>query len=460
MTVYVFTGPSLPPEDARRELPDAVCLPPVSQGDVYRVALLRPRAIGIIDGYFERQPAVWHKEILWAMSQGVHVYGSASMGALRAAELAAFGMVGVGAIFEAYRDGTLEDDDEVAVLHGSAERGYPATSEALVNIRRTLADAEDAGVIAPRAAQALVDVAKQLFYGERSYELILRHAEKRGVPPGDLAAFREWLPRGQVNQKREDALAMLRAMRDDLEAHPEPKSVAYPFEYTDMWDHAWRFAGELHGQRGMSPAMLFLDALLDELRLQGESFKVAEQGAMARFLALDEAARQGKVVTRQVFEATADTFRRERGLLEPQALEQWLARHHLTRDAFAQLMEEEAQVRWVETVVRKEAMTRLPDLLRVTGDYARLAARAQDKQRVLETAWLQNPSLESVGLTYDELLRWYFTERLGRPVPADVASYAAAIGFPEEGAFRIALVREFCYCSESGRGQPRARTLR
>src|SRR4051794_12155361 len=123
MTVFVFTGPTLSPEAARAEL-DAAYLPPVSQGDVYRVALQRPWAIGIIDGYFERVPAVWHKEILWAMSRGIHVFGSASMGALRAAELAPFGMVGIGEIFEAYQSGTLEDDDEVAVAHGYAETGY------------------------------------------------------------------------------------------------------------------------------------------------------------------------------------------------------------------------------------------------------------------------------------------------------------------------------------------------
>src|SRR5947209_16461006 len=123
MSVYVFTGPTLSAEEARTVL-DAVYLPPVSQGDVYRVSFRRPTAIGIIDGYFERIPAVWHKEILWAMSHGIHVFGSASMGALRAAELEAFGMEGVGAIFEAYRDGRLEDDDEVAVVHGPADVGY------------------------------------------------------------------------------------------------------------------------------------------------------------------------------------------------------------------------------------------------------------------------------------------------------------------------------------------------
>src|SRR5215470_18896878 len=119
MSVYVFVGPTLPPVEIAAVL-DAVCLPPVAQGDVYRLVGARPRAIGIIDGYFDGVPAVWHKEILWALTQGIHVFGSASMGALRAAELHPFGMQGVGSIFEAYRSGELEDDDEVAVLHGPA----------------------------------------------------------------------------------------------------------------------------------------------------------------------------------------------------------------------------------------------------------------------------------------------------------------------------------------------------
>lgn len=162
-SAYVFTGPTLPPEEARAVLDDAIYLPPVSQGDVYRAALKRPRVIGIIDGYFERVPAVWHKEILWALTQGIHVFGSASMGALRAAELAPFGMEGVAEIFESYRSGELEDDDEVAVVHGPAELGYLAGSEAMVNIRRTLANAEAAGVIGCETRAGLERTAKELF---------------------------------------------------------------------------------------------------------------------------------------------------------------------------------------------------------------------------------------------------------------------------------------------------------
>ena len=43
-------------------------------------------------------------------------------------------MRGVGKIFEAFRDGDLEDDDEVAVVHGPAEFGFREISVAMVNI--------------------------------------------------------------------------------------------------------------------------------------------------------------------------------------------------------------------------------------------------------------------------------------------------------------------------------------
>lgn len=243
MTVFVFTGPSLPPNDARREL-DAIYLPPVSEGDVYRAALKKPRAIGIIDGFFENIPSVWHKEVLWAMSRGVHVFGSASMGALRAAELAPFGMEGVGAIFEAYRDGMIEDDDEVAVIHGPMEVGYPVLSEAMVNIRRTLEDARAEGIVCGATHDALISIAKGLFYHARSYPNVIQRARLRGLPSTEISSLLEWLPQGKVNQKREDAVAMLRVMRRRLSEGLPPKEVRFSFEHTTIWEAASRRAME------------------------------------------------------------------------------------------------------------------------------------------------------------------------------------------------------------------------
>ncbi|OJT22658.1 tfuA protein [Archangium sp. Cb G35] len=237
--IYVFVGPTLPAEQARQEL-DAVFLPPAAQGDVYRAAREHPEAIGLIDGYFERLPAVWHKEILWAMSEGIHVYGGASMGALRAVELAPFGMRGVGATFEAFLHGDLEDDDEVAVMHAPEEEGFRPLSEAMVNIRATLAAAERARVIRGDTRQALERMAKGLYYPERGYPHLLAQAAHQGVPSPELERLRAWLPQGRVNQKREDALAMLRTMSAELTRRPGPKKVSYWLSRTDAWEAACR----------------------------------------------------------------------------------------------------------------------------------------------------------------------------------------------------------------------------
>jgi hypothetical protein len=243
MSLCVFVGPTLSPDEGWVEL-EAAYLPPVSQGDVYRVSLQRPWGIGIIDGYFERVPAVWHKEILWAMSQGIHVFGSASMGALRAVELAPFGMVGVGEIFAAYRDGIFEADDEVAVAHGLAETGYRPLSEAMVNIRATLTAAEAAGILSPATHAALLQIGRDLYYPDRSYPRLLQLGAARGAPSEELSALRNWLPHGQIHQKRRDALQMLRVMREHRAAHPEPKHVAFTLERTGYWCELVAQAGE------------------------------------------------------------------------------------------------------------------------------------------------------------------------------------------------------------------------
>jgi len=214
--------------------------PPVRQGELYRAALERPAIIGVVDGYFEVTPTVWHKEILWAMSQGIHVYGSASIGALRAAELHPFGMVGIGEIYEAFRDGILEDDDEVAVLHGPEELGYPALTDAMVNIRATLAAAVHQSVIGPSFAASVSNIIKGLFYKERTYPVIVRTVAEQRLSQASLRNLAAWLPEGRVDQKSREALAMLRVIREHLAAELSPRRISYTFGHTAAWEAARR----------------------------------------------------------------------------------------------------------------------------------------------------------------------------------------------------------------------------
>ena len=80
MTTHVFLGPTLGWDDALRILPKATIQPPASAGDVYLAVKAGASVIAVIDGYFEQVPSVWHKEVLYALSRGVRVFGASSMG--------------------------------------------------------------------------------------------------------------------------------------------------------------------------------------------------------------------------------------------------------------------------------------------------------------------------------------------------------------------------------------------
>jgi len=83
------------------------------------VITIAPRAIVLLDGVFHQSLAVWHKEIVYALLEDTIVIGAASMGALRAAEMHRYGVIGIGRVFEMYRDGE-EDDSLVAMTYDPA----------------------------------------------------------------------------------------------------------------------------------------------------------------------------------------------------------------------------------------------------------------------------------------------------------------------------------------------------
>src|SRR3990170_5427699 len=114
MKPVVYTGNSISHRDASKIL-DADYRPPVKRDDIKWLIRSSPEIIGIIDGVFFDSAAVAHREIIEALKGGITVVGGGSMGALRASELESYGMIGVGKVFEMYRKGIIESDDEVAV---------------------------------------------------------------------------------------------------------------------------------------------------------------------------------------------------------------------------------------------------------------------------------------------------------------------------------------------------------
>ena len=449
MSAYVFAGPTIRPDEVRAA-GDFVYLPPVAQGDVYRLLAARPRAIGIIDGYFEGVPSVWHKEILFAMAAGVHVFGSASMGALRAAELHAFGMRGVGAIFEDYHRGILEDDDEVAVLHGPAEAGFVALSEPMVNIRATLGRAEREGVITAGARAMLTAVAKAIFYQERTWDTVLAAAD--GAFASDLRALRDWLPHARVDQKRLDAFAMLAAMQAFLADDPGSANVSYSFEWTDGFEQLTASVAPLSAAG--SPASI--EQVLEESGLEeARTRSGARAAALLRALALRECDRRRLRAGPAAVRAAITQLRTEQNLLTREALERWLEARGLDARAFERLMEDEARIAKLFRLLEPGLACHHLDRLRLSGDYARLAERARQKQAALLTLGLDDPLPEETGLSPAAVRSWYFERQLGGALPEDLEDRAREIGFVSCAELDRALLREYLYC-EAGTRLPEA----
>lgn len=433
MTIVVFAGPTLTPADLAS---GEEYRPPAEQGDVYRTALLRPSAIAIVDGRFHDVPSVWHKEVLWALARGVRVYGAASLGALRAAELHQFGMRGVGWVFEAFRDGLLEDDDEVTVAHAGPEDGFRAVSDAMVNIRRTLRRAVSAGVIGEAVRHVLVDEVKAVHYPSRTYAELLRLGRAADLPATELDALERWLPSNRLDQKRLDALALLTRVRTDLGTDDGPEPVNYAFNHTVFFETLRRAAPAAATDDGP----VTLDELLDELRLDPQTYVSARFRALARLLAYRESA-GGSTSSAAELQAASDRFRRERGLDDAVATRRWIADNGLTAGGYTALLRQEHALAEVSAEVHGELAVFMRDQLRADGMYTRLADRIRAKRARLSDAGID----DSLPDAHDDgALRWYFTTR-SADVPTDLAGYWRKLGFRSEADFFRAVRREHRY---------------
>lgn len=360
--LHVFIGPSLPPDEVATLVPDAVVHPPAAQGDVLRALHERPGAIAIVDGYFEAVPAVWHKEILVALSSGVAVHGAASMGALRAAELDRFGMVGHGTVYEWFRDGVLSADDEVAVAHASADEGYRSLSVALVDLRDLYARARDAGVIDAALHDRLVAAARALPYPERHHrrvaaEVVAANVLAAGPAREALDAFVAGAGPGLKARDARSLLAHLAAC--DLtgpDLRPEPVRVE-----PTVFLHRLHNEVALERAAGRSP-----------LAPEGEPLAgldtraVLHKKVLARLLARRLAALEGIPVDDDDLADALARFRAEFALSDDEEFAAWRAANAVGDGALVEFLRD-----WV--VLDKLQRLHADDVERLAPDHLRIA---------------------------------------------------------------------------------------
>ena len=109
--IKVYAGMSAQKSDVQSILPDAIYAPPVQNGDILSDIEDGVNSILILDGFFHQTLSVSPSEIMDALRRGIRVFGASSMGALRAAELEVYGMVGIGDVFEHIQNADTFRDD-------------------------------------------------------------------------------------------------------------------------------------------------------------------------------------------------------------------------------------------------------------------------------------------------------------------------------------------------------------
>ncbi|MCV7075979.1 TfuA-like protein [Mycobacterium szulgai] len=232
--IVVTAGPTISAGDIHAVVPDAEVVPPISFGEALCYGLQPGDTLLIVDGLFFQHAPVRHKELLTLLDGGIRVVGSSSMGALRAAELHPFGMQGYGWVFESYRDGYLDADDEVGMVHGEPEDGYPVFVDALVNIRQTLRRAVETGLLSARLAAELVATARRMPFTARTWHhlLTVTGIPERRCTAKQLAALR-------VDVKHADALVALRSVaeghRGGVAARPRPPQTIWSQRWQQRW---------------------------------------------------------------------------------------------------------------------------------------------------------------------------------------------------------------------------------
>lgn len=214
--VVVFVGPSLDPEKARTIL-EADYRPPAKKGDLIKLIMSldeKETVVGLIDGYFLLDYPPTPIEVYQLIVRpNTVVIGSSSIGALRAVELEKFGMIGIGKIFQLFKHGKLDADDEVAVTF--SQDLYRLQSEAMVDIRYNLYLSLKKGFVDKETKDAIAKVAKSIYFPFRTYQNIVEETIKN-YPQLENSArrFEAYILRNRKSLKERDALKLIEHIRD------------------------------------------------------------------------------------------------------------------------------------------------------------------------------------------------------------------------------------------------------
>lgn len=224
-------GPSLSHQKAR-EILDADYRAPAKKGDLLILSNTSHEDsssvtyVGLIDGLFlQDYPPTPIEVYQLLVDKRFRLVGGASLGALRAMELEKFGMKGIGKVFELFKNGTTDADDEVAVTFYPTQYGENTKieekeiqSEAMIDIRYNLFLAHKKHVISERTKRIAAKVAKSTYFPYRSYSNIIEVTRTKFPDlSGELDSFSLYLVKNRQSLKEHDAIKVIKYIKSAYE---------------------------------------------------------------------------------------------------------------------------------------------------------------------------------------------------------------------------------------------------
>ena len=199
---YVFGEPSL--ELLTAEMHARIdTRPPIRKGDLEALCNeSHPGTVLILDGLFASELALNPTEIRQTMDAGWQVYGAASMGAIRAAELWPLGMIGLGDVYNLFRTGCLSSDADVAVLYVGPS--FREVTLSMVHIRFLINHIRHRHGLRMPQARRMKLAAQRLYWTERSLARLLTTWRAMDIDENDLDVFSHLVDDPALHPKKRD----------------------------------------------------------------------------------------------------------------------------------------------------------------------------------------------------------------------------------------------------------------
>lgn len=212
MKIKVYAQLSIEEKQIRQYIKNAFVSGPIKRGDLYQDIDQKFNIVAIVDGRFDQALAVSPSEILDGIRSGLRIYGSSSMGAIRAAELHSFGMIGVGEIYNYISSSSQFRDDFVGQIFSENNKNLKSYSyiDFFFSAMKLVNDKK----IDSSTADLLCLLYSSLYYTERNRLGFLQklQTEKKCLK---LTRAADIIFNCNYSQKKTDAIELLKRINKD-----------------------------------------------------------------------------------------------------------------------------------------------------------------------------------------------------------------------------------------------------